>query len=243
MPPAQLRVLVIRYLLGDLIDAHYCLLRENFYRFIVNIGFFHLWYYNIPDRSQVWTIIFGIIHTLIPGVVPNPRPGIAISRDILMGVYHLFISCQKHILSNKRTIYDTYINEYDRCVLAGYDTFTCHQRGVYAANVSWDNKYRGIPMVAPACDFPSLTDPPPNPNPIGVGLPLRKDRGPPFGHPPPSPSFLSSSIAYWIATYPGAHFAPDLALPPGSWKNAVLRNTPMADVSGLIALQPAAGSR
>ena len=124
------------------------------------------------------------LHTLIPGVVPNPGPGVAISRDILMGVYHLFISCQKHILSNKRTIYDAYINEYDRCVLAGYDNFTCHQRGVYAANVSWDNKYRGIPMVAPAPEFPSLTEPPPNPNPIGVGSPLRKDRGPPFGHPP-----------------------------------------------------------
>ena len=207
------------------------------------MGSFHLWYYDIPEKSQVWTIIFRIILTLIPGVVPNPGPGIAISRDILIGVYHLFISCQKHILSNKRTIYDTYINEYDRCVLAGYDTFTCHQRGIYAAKVSWDNKYRGIPMVAPAPNFPSLTDPPPNPNPIGVGLPLRKDRGPRFGHPHPSPSFLPSCIAYWIATYPGADFAPDFALPLGSWKNAVLRNTPMADVSGLIALQPAAGSR
>ena len=84
-----------------------------------------------------------------------------------MDVYHLFISYQKHILSNKRTIYDAYINEYDRCVLAGYDTFTCHQRGVYAANMSWDNKYHGIPMVAPAPDFPSITDLPLNPNPIG----------------------------------------------------------------------------
>ena len=107
----------------------------------------------------------------------------------------------------------------------------------------WDNKYHGIPMVAPVPDSPSLTDPPPNPNPIRVGLPLWKDRGPPFGHPPPSRSFLPSSIAYWIATYPGADFAPHFALPPVSWKNVVLRNTSMADVSGLIALQPAPGSR
>ena len=111
------------------------------------------------------------------------------------------------------------------------------------ANVSLDNQYRGIPMIAPAPDFPSLTDAQPNPNPVGVGLALWKDRGPPFQHPPPLPSFLPSSIAYGISTYPGADFAPDFALPPRSWKNAVLRNTPMADVSGLIALQPAGGSQ
>ena len=68
-------------------------------------------------------------------VVPHLGPGVAIYMDILMGLSHLFISCQKHILYNKRTIYDACINAYDRCVLARYDIFTCHQRGVYAADV------------------------------------------------------------------------------------------------------------
>ena len=189
MPPAQLKVPVIRYLLGDLIDAHYSLLRKTLYGFIVNARFFHLWYYGIPDRSPVCIIIFRIIHTLIPGVVPNPGPGIAISRDILMGLYNLFISCQKHILSNKRTIYDAYIKEYDRCVLAGYDTFTCHQRGVYAANVSWDHKYRGMPMVAPARDFPFLTEPHQIPTRSGLGYPCGRTGDRPLDIPLPHGHF------------------------------------------------------
>ena len=160
MPQAQLKVPVFKYLLGGLTDAHYNMAKETLYRFIVNIGMYHLWYYDSKDRARIWSIIFQILHSITPGVVPNPGPGVVISREILLGVFHLFLSCQKHILSNKRGMWDEYLNEYDRCVWAGYDTYTCHHRGVVAGNAAWATHYPGIPMVAPLPNFPILTLPP-----------------------------------------------------------------------------------
>ena len=150
-----------------------------------------------------------------------------------MGGYHLFIACQKYMQTNNRAVFDKYLQEYDRCVLAGYDTYTCHHRGVYAANAAWPANYPIIPMLATLPDLPTLS---PNLNPvtapIGVGGFLRKDRGPPFGHPPPHTYFLPSSFTYWTTNYPGLVFAANLALQQGSWKNA----TAGAGVAGIGAV-------
>ena len=57
----------------------------------------------------------------IPAVVHDPGPGIATPQHILLGVHRFFLSCQKHLLSNKRAMYSQYLYEYDRCILTGYD--------------------------------------------------------------------------------------------------------------------------
>lgn len=219
MPPASLKVPLIKVLLGNLTNVQYQTCRETLYRFIISIGFFHLWFYDLTDREKVWTIIFRIMHTIIPGTVPDPGPAVVISRPILMGVYHFFLACQKHVLSNRRGSYDQYLHEYDRCVLAGWDVYTCHHRGVFAANQAWATYNPGIPMVAPLPDFPALVPPPPAVAPMVVGGYIRKERGPPHtstAYPPPLPSYLPSSFAFWATTYPGQDFAANFVLPPGS---------------------------
>ena len=173
--------------------------------------------------------------------IPDPGLAVVISRDVLMGAYHFFIACQKHVINNKKAVYEAYWQEYDRCASAGYDCYTCHHQGVYACNATWPLHNPGIPMVAPQCDFPTLVLPPPTPAPVGLGSQWRKERGPPFVHPPPSPSFLPSSFAYWLATYPGATLAPNFILPPLAWKG-VAAAAGVAGVTAALAGLPAPGS-
>ena len=71
-----------------------------------------------------------------------------------MGAYYLFISCQTHLLSNKKAMWQAYQNEYDRCALAGYDSYTCHHRGVYA-------RYETIIFLNPKCLHPQILPLPP----------------------------------------------------------------------------------
>ena len=97
MPSLQIKVPLIRAELGNLTNVQYNTARETLYWFIVNIGYFHLWFYDVPDRENIWTIIFRILHTTVPATVPDPAPGVAISREVLMGGYHVFIACKKHI--------------------------------------------------------------------------------------------------------------------------------------------------
>ena len=52
MPPVQLRVPAIRALLNLPTDAEYSTIRQTYHRFIVNIGFYNLWYYDVPDRCR-----------------------------------------------------------------------------------------------------------------------------------------------------------------------------------------------
>ena len=158
MPPAQLTVPRIKVLLGNLTNAQY---NRALYRFIVSIGMYHLWYYDSQDWTLVWSIIFRLIHNIIPTVVPAPGPAVVIPHGILMGVFHLFIVCEKHLISNKNAIYNAYREEYDRCALAGYDAYTCHQWGVYAGNLLWAATMLGIPMGVALPDLPTLTLPPP----------------------------------------------------------------------------------
>ena len=95
-----------------------------------------MWYYDIPDRGRIWTIIFRIVHTTLPAIVANPRPGVAGPRHIRLAVYNLFLVCQKSLLGNKDQMFTAYSYEYDRCVVAGYDSYTCHHRGGYAGNLA-----------------------------------------------------------------------------------------------------------
>ena len=158
MPPAQLRVPVIRFLLGEPTDDQYSTIRNLLYRFIVSIGYYHLWYYDIPDRERIWTIIFRIVRSVLNNI-PDPGPNFAMPREFLLRVYHIFISCMKHILSNQRLMWVNYLQDYDRCVQGGQDTYTCHHRGVYAGNAVWghDRNPNGRnPMVAPLPGFPTL---------------------------------------------------------------------------------------
>ena len=74
MPPAQLGIPTIKGLLGNLTNAQYHAGRETLNRFIVNIGFFHLWYYDLTDRERIWTVIFRIY---IPLFLPRYQtPGL-----------------------------------------------------------------------------------------------------------------------------------------------------------------------
>ena len=163
---------------------------------------------------QIWTIIFRILHTINPATIHDPGPAVVISRDVLMGAYHFFITCQKHFMNNKNAVYEAYWEEYDRCELMGYDCYTCHHWVVYACNANWPLHNPGIPMVAPQCDFPTLVPPPPNSAPVGLGLQWRKDRGPPFGHLTHSLSFVPSRFAYWLAAYTGATLVPNFIVLP-----------------------------
>ena len=243
MPPAQLRIPTIKGLLGNLTNAQYHAGRETLYRFIVNIGFFHLWYYDLTDRERIWTVIFRILHSIIPAAIPNPGPGVVISRSVLMGVYHFFLACQKHILSNSRALYDEYLHEYDRCVLAGYDVYTCHHRGLYASNQAWATHHPGIPMVAPSPDFPALVPPPPVVAPMVIGGYIRKERGPPLthpAHPAPIPSYLPRSFTFWVTSYPGPVLTQNFILPPRNWR-AAIANAPAATISAILAALPLPG--
>ena len=138
--------------------------------------------------------MFRVIHTALLAVVPDPGPGVDISRGILLGVYHLFISYIKHILSNKRAMYEHYMHEYDRCVQGGYDIYTCHHRGVYAGNAVWHTHNRGNPMEAPFPQFPDLVVPPPHAQHVGLGGFIRKERGPPSVNIVPTTSYLPTSF-------------------------------------------------
>ena len=64
MPPAQLRVPVIKILLGDPTNAQYNAMKETIYQLIVSLGFYNLWYYNTPKRGHIWTIILRISKAL-----------------------------------------------------------------------------------------------------------------------------------------------------------------------------------
>ena len=136
MPPAQLRVPVILFLLGEPTDDQYSTIRNILYCFIVSIGYYHLWYYDIPDRERIRTIIFRIVRSVLNNI-PDPGPNVAMPREFFLRVYQIFISCMKHILSNQRLMWDNYLREYDRCVQGCQDTYTCHHRGVYAGNTVW----------------------------------------------------------------------------------------------------------
>ena len=61
MPPGQRRVPVVQFLLREPTDAQYSTMRNILYHFIVSIGYYHLWAYEIPDRGWIWMIIFRIV--------------------------------------------------------------------------------------------------------------------------------------------------------------------------------------
>ena len=164
----------------------------------MNIGCYHLWYYDVPDRERIWTIIFRVVHTILPAVVPDPGPGVAIPRHVPLAVYHLFLCCQKHLLSNHKAMYLQYKNEYDRCSLAGYDVYTCHHRGVYAGNASWAPNNQGNPMAASSPQFPNLVLPAPNPAPVGLGGYIRKERGPPQANLVPQPHICRRALIFGL---------------------------------------------
>ena len=239
MPPAQLKVQVIRSLLGGLTDTHYQIIRDTLQQFIVSIGFYHLWYCDIPDRANIWTIILRIMHKTA-SVVPDPGPN-PIPKNILMGAFHLFISCQKHLLSNKRGMYNEYLYEYDRCVLAGYDVYTCHHRGVYAGNVAWATHYPGSPMPAPLPQFPDLIAPPPIVPHLRVGAFIRKERGPPLENLVQPASYLPTSMFYWTTAYSGYWLPQDCIIPLRSWTGLV-ETTPEANIRAMLAALPDPGS-
>ena len=94
MPPSQIKVPLIKFLLGNLTNIQYNTARETLYCFIVNIGYYHLLYHDKPDHVQIWTIIFRILHTINLATIPDPGPAEVISWDVLMGAYHCFIACQ-----------------------------------------------------------------------------------------------------------------------------------------------------
>ena len=100
------------------------------------------------------------MHTIVLAVVLAPSPEVIILHGILMGVFHLVISCKKHFLNNKKVMYIAYTEEYDRCALAGYDAYTCHHWGVYAGNLAWPGAIPGIPMGIAMPNLPTLTLPP-----------------------------------------------------------------------------------
>ena len=121
-------------------------------------------------------------------------------------------------------MYNEYRAEYDRCALAGYDSYTCHLRGTYAGNLEWATDNPAAPMVAPPPNFPTLTLPPPYGAAaahIVVGGQIAKERGPPYTHPAPPPSWLPTSFAFWATTYPGPACPGNLALPPAHWTHQV----------------------
>ena len=245
MPPVQLIVPRIKGLLGGLPNAEYNTARETMYRLIVSIGMYHLWYYDSNSRTVIWSLIFRIMHNILPAVVPIPGPGVVVPPDILMGVFHLFISCQKHILSTKRAMWDACRSEYDRCAVAGFDTYTCHHRGVYAGNLQWHITMRGIPMRMPLPDFPTLTLPAPY-GPRLVGVNTRRERGPPSQPPAPLPvvplpSFLPSTWAHWVAAHGGPPFTGNFLLPPGTWTVAAAAAA-VANMAAVLAAMPVPGS-
>ena len=241
MPPAQLKIPIIRALLGTPTNAQYNAIRETFYQLIVNIGFYHIWFYDIPDRGRISSIILSVVYTHIPAVVPDPGPGIAIPRHILLGVEHLFLSCQKHLLTNKKAMFDQYLHEYDRCALAGYDAFTCHHRGVYAGNLFWVANNPGSPMAAPLPQFPNLFLPQPNPAPVGMGGYIRKERGPPQTNLIPPTSYLPTSFVFWVTTYPGTVLPSNFILLLNNWKGAA-ESVPVGNIPGALAALRAPGS-
>ena len=245
MPPAQLRVPIIRFLLGEPMDDQYSTIRNILYHFIVSIGYYHLWYYDIPDRERIWTIIFRIVRSVLNNI-PDPGPNVAMPREFLLGVYHIYISCMKHILSNQRLMWDNYQQEYDRCVQSGQDTYTCHHRGVYAGNAVWGydrnrNRNRRNLMVAPLHGFPTLIAAAPHAVRVGLEGFVRKERGPPSVNTVPPTSYLPTSFNFWIATYPGPLLPPDFALPPGSLKNEVDR-LPYGNIAARLAALAPPGS-
>ena len=91
MPPSQIKVPQIKAAMGNVTNAQYNSARETLYCFIVNIGYYHLWFYDIPDRENIWTKIFRIFHTIIPATVADPAPGVHLSNQVLMGVFQMFI--------------------------------------------------------------------------------------------------------------------------------------------------------
>ena len=205
MPPAQMRVPLIKQLLGDATNAQYNSMKDLRYQLIVSIGFYHMWYYDIPDRGRIWTIIFRIVHANLPAIVANPRPGVAGPRHIRLAVYNLFLVCQKCLLGNKDQMFKAYSYEYDRCMCAGYDSYTCHPRGIYAGYLAWAPHNPGTPMGAPLPQLPILVVPSPFAAPLGIGDELRTERGPPRANLAPPVLYLPANFAYWENRFSGRY--------------------------------------
>ena len=49
MLPSEIKVLIFKFLLGNLTNFEYNTARETLYHFIVNIGYCDLWYHDEPD--------------------------------------------------------------------------------------------------------------------------------------------------------------------------------------------------
>ena len=176
MPPAQICIPEIKTLLGRLTNAQYNSVRAALY-FIVSTRCYHLWIYNRQDRSEIWFLIYQILHTIIPAI-PLPGPAVVVPSAILMGVCYLFIVYQKHLLSNKKAMWKAYLNENDHCALAWHNCYICHYRGIYARNLAQTTEICGIPMGIPVPDFPTL---PISPQylPMMAGNLIARERGPP----------------------------------------------------------------
>ena len=163
-----------------------------------------------------WTIIIQIVYTTIPAIVLNPGPGIVLPLSVLLGIYNLFLSCQKHVLSNKGAMYDQYLFHYNRFAIVGYNTYTCHHHGIHAGNSVWADHNTGIPMVAPLPQCPTLIQPAPNIAPINLAEFIRKETGLPQTNLVPPVSYLPANFAFWVTTYPGLILPANFALPPAN---------------------------
>ena len=144
-----MRVPLIKQLLRDPTNAQYNSMKDLLYQLIISIGCYHMWYYDMTDRKSIWTIIFRIIHTTMPAIVANPSPGVAGRQHIRLWVYSLVLVYHKSRLGNKDQMFKAYSYEYDRCMCAGYDSYTCHYRAVYEGYLAWAPHNPETPMCAP----------------------------------------------------------------------------------------------
>ena len=126
------------------------------------------------------------------------------------------------------------MHEHDRCVQAGYDSFTCHYRGVYAGDLPWTPNNPGNPMGAPLPQFPTLVAPPTVPVPLRQGQRIRQARA---QCKPGSPTtYLPANFAYWVNRFPGPVLPANMPLPPQGWKTVAERVQQPTVQTVLVAL-------
>ena len=149
-----------------------------------------------------------------------------ISRPTLLGVYQLFIYCQRHLIFSRRTQCTEYCHEYDWYAFAGYDTFACHLLGVFAANQTWPVNNPQNPMLAPFLQFPTLVLPPPFP----AALAIWSERSLPQTNVNPPVFFLPTTIAFCTTQFPDLAIPHNFVLPPVDWTPLARRTNPIANI-------------
>ena len=83
-------------------------------------------------------------------------------------------------------MFKVYSYEYDRCMCARYDSYTCYYRGVYVWYLAWALHNPGTHISAPLPQLPTFVVPPPVAAPLGINDELRTERGPPHVNLAPS---------------------------------------------------------